>query len=129
MRYQRHALIDWFDQKKLREASVAVIGAGAVGNEVLKNLALLGLGHIRIFDFDRIEEHNLTRCALYRETDVGLFKAEVAANACRRIDPNLQIESLTNDFWDGLRAIVKLSVKRIKQRPSPPHHCCTSVRE
>jgi molybdopterin/thiamine biosynthesis adenylyltransferase len=60
------------------------------------------LGHIRIFDFDRIEEHNLTRCALYRETDVGLFKAEVAANACRRIDPNLQIESLTNDFWDGL---------------------------
>jgi len=36
MRYQRHALIDWFDQKKLREASVAVIGAGAVGNEFLK---------------------------------------------------------------------------------------------
>ena len=35
-RYQRHSLIDWFDQKRLQEAQVIVVGAGAVGNEVLK---------------------------------------------------------------------------------------------
>ena len=60
-RYARHALIDWFDQDRLRAARIAVIGAGAVGNEVVKNLALLGVGAIEIFDFDRIERHNLTR--------------------------------------------------------------------
>ena len=51
-RYARHALIDWFSQDTLRAARIAVIGAGAVGNEVVKNLALLGVGHIDVFDFD-----------------------------------------------------------------------------
>jgi len=79
-----------------------VVGAGAVGNEVLKNLALLGVGHIHVFDFDKVEEHNLTRCVLFRDSDINLFKADVAAEACRRIDPNLTIIASRTDFWDSL---------------------------
>lgn len=51
-RYSRHHLIDWWDQTKLKNARVLVAGAGALGNEVLKNLALLGVGHITLIDFD-----------------------------------------------------------------------------
>ena len=101
-RYQRHSLIDWFDQKKAQEARVVVVGAGAVGNEVLKNLALLGVGHIHVFDFDRIEEHNLTRCVLFRDSDIGGLKADVAAVALRQIDPNIEIRASSVGFWDGL---------------------------
>ena len=101
-RYQRHSLIDWFDQSRLKEAKIIVVGAGAVGNEVLKNLTLLGVGNISIFDFDKIEEHNLTRCVLFNESDVGRYKAEVAANTCRLIDPNVKIVHQNIDFWQGL---------------------------
>lgn len=101
-RYQRHSLIDWFDQRKLREAHVIVVGAGAVGNEVLKNLVLLGVGHIHVLDFDRIEEHNLTRCVLFRDADVGCYKAEVAAEACRLLDSSVEVRASNVDFWDGL---------------------------
>jgi molybdopterin-synthase adenylyltransferase len=73
-RYHRHNLIDWFSQEALAKMKAAVIGAGAVGNEVIKNLALLGLGEIHIFDLDLIEEHNLTRSVLFRETDIGHSK-------------------------------------------------------
>ena len=101
-RYQRHSLIDWFDQQKLRDAQVVVVGAGAVGNEVLKNLALLGLGNIHIFDFDRIEEHNLTKCVLFRDADVGRYKAEIAAESCHQLDPNVDIRASCVDFWEAL---------------------------
>lgn len=101
-RYHRHSLIDWFDQKKLQAARIIVVGAGAVGNEVLKNLTLLGVGHITVFDFDKIEEHNLTRSILFREADIGQYKAEVAASFCRLIDPNVNILPMNMDFWQAL---------------------------
>lgn len=101
-RYQRHGLIDWFDQARLKGARIVVIGAGAVGNEVLKNLTLLGVGHLSIFDFDTIEEHNLTRCVLFRDGDIGRPKAEVAAAACAAIDPSISCAAHCVDFWDGL---------------------------
>lgn len=101
-RYLRHNLIDWFSQEKLNETKIAVVGAGAVGNEVIKNLALLGVGEIHIFDFDIIKLHNLTRSVLFRESDVGLPKAEVAAIRARELDPNLKVVPIIGDFWDRL---------------------------
>ena len=47
-RYSRLRLIQWWDQERLRAAKVLVVGAGAIGNEVLKNLALLGIGRVWI---------------------------------------------------------------------------------
>jgi molybdopterin/thiamine biosynthesis adenylyltransferase len=51
-RYDRHHLIDWWDQQRLKAAKILVAGAGALGNEVLKNLALVGVGNITVIDFD-----------------------------------------------------------------------------
>jgi adenylyltransferase/sulfurtransferase len=84
-------LIDWFEIERVRAAKIMVIGAGAIGNEVLKNLALLGVGHIYIIDRDTIEMSNLSRSILYRARDAGKLKAEAAARAVREINPNVNV--------------------------------------
>lgn len=101
-RYHRHNLIDWFQQEALSKARAAVIGAGAVGNEIIKNLALLGVGEIHIFDLDIIEEHNLTRSVLFRDGDIGQLKAEVAAKRAMELDSNVRAYSFHGDFWKTL---------------------------
>src|SRR5690348_14656367 len=70
-RYARQQLIEWWNQERLRNARVLVAGVGALGNEVLKNLALVGVGHLLLIDFDRVEYSNLSRTVLFRENDVG----------------------------------------------------------
>jgi molybdopterin/thiamine biosynthesis adenylyltransferase len=98
-RYHRHNLIDWFSQDALAESKIAVVGAGAVGNEMIKNLALLGVGEIHIFDLDKIEEHNLTRSVLFRSSDIGESKATVAAKRAMDLDPNILAVPYHGDFW------------------------------
>ncbi len=65
-RYSRLKLIGWWDQERIAAAKVLVVGAGALGNEVLKNLALLGIGHIVLIDLDHVDKTNLTRSILFR---------------------------------------------------------------
>lgn len=84
-------LIDWFEIDRVRAAKIMVVGAGAIGNEVLKNLALLGIGHIYIVDRDTIEMSNLSRSILYRAEDAGKLKAEAAAQAVHQINPNVNV--------------------------------------
>ena len=67
-------LIDWFDIERVRSARILVIGAGAIGNEVLKNLALLGIGHVFIYDKDTIDMSNLSRSVLFRASDAGRWR-------------------------------------------------------
>lgn len=90
-RYSRFRLIAWWDQEKLAAARVLVVGAGALGNEVLKNLALLGVGTVYIVDFDEIEESNLTRSVLFRSRDRGRPKADAAADVLRDINPEMHV--------------------------------------
>ena len=90
-RYARHYLIDWWDQDKLLKANVIVVGAGALGNEALKLLALMGVGRVHIVDFDTIEISNLTRMVLFNEKDVGRNKAEVAAERTRQLNPDTEV--------------------------------------
>ncbi len=101
-RYRRHDLIDWFSQEQVAAARIAVIGAGAVGNEVVKNLVLLGVGEIDVFDFDVVERHNLTRSVLLREADVGRDKAEAVAERARALDPHVTVHGIAGDFWDTM---------------------------
>lgn len=101
-RYGRHALIDWFDQAAVASERVLVVGAGAVGNEVLKNLVLLGTGEIHVFDLDVVEVHNLTRSVLFREGDVGRRKVDCAAERACELDPAVRVVPHHGDFWDTL---------------------------
>jgi molybdopterin-synthase adenylyltransferase len=111
-RYQRLRLIRWWDQEKLGRASVLVVGAGALGNEVVKNLALLGVGNISIADFDRIETTNLTRSVLFRGSDVGKWKADVLAERAGELNPDIQARPFRCDVrYDlGLGFLKKMDV-------------------
>jgi molybdopterin/thiamine biosynthesis adenylyltransferase len=93
-RFARLEAIEWWDQARLSQAKVLVIGAGALGNEVIKNLALLGLGHIVVADMDRIEPSNLSRSVLFRQTDEGHSKAECAARAARELFPAIRAKAV-----------------------------------
>jgi adenylyltransferase/sulfurtransferase len=80
-RYSRMRLIAWWDQEKIRNAKVLVVGLGALGNEVTKNLVLMGIGDIYAIDLDCVEDSNLTRSVLFRESDNGKSKVDAAARA------------------------------------------------
>lgn len=91
-RFQRFSLIGWWDQKRIRDAKVLVIGAGALGNEIIKNLALLGFGHVLIADLDNIENSNLSRSVLYRAENNGSSKAKIAAQSAKDIFPDIKVD-------------------------------------
>ncbi len=93
-RFSRLRLIPWWDQAKLAACKVLVIGAGALGNEILKNLVLLGFRRIVVVDSDRIDVSNLSRTILYRSEDVGEFKVSVAARACASISPDAVVQPI-----------------------------------
>lgn len=97
-RYARFRLISWWDQAKIRAAHVMVVGAGALGNEVLKNLALMGIGRVTVIDYDTIEDSNLTRSVLFRAADNGRGKAEVAAQRAMELNPDIRVEALSADI-------------------------------
>ncbi|MEK7729835.1 MAG: ThiF family adenylyltransferase [candidate division KSB1 bacterium] len=99
----RQERVAWWSQEKLRQAKILVIGAGALGNEVLKNLALLGVGHMVVVDFDVIELSNLSRTTLFRHADLGLRKAPVAAARAQElcVEPSAKVEALDADVvWE-----------------------------
>lgn len=96
-RYGRFRLISWWDQDKIAAAKVMVVGAGALGNEVLKNLALLGVGHVYVVDYDTIEATNLTRSVLYRAADEGKPKCERAAAKVQEMNPDVAVCALNGN--------------------------------
>jgi len=93
-------LMSWWKTEDVTKAKVMVVGAGALGNEVLKNLALLNIGHILIIDFDTIEYSNLSRSILFRKADAekGAYKADVAASRIQEINPNIKVKTIKGDI-------------------------------
>lgn len=94
-------LLSWFKKDKVKNARVLVAGAGALGNEVVKNLALFGIGHIYVVDFDRIELSNLTRSVLFREDDAynHAYKAEVVARRAMEINPQIKVTPIVGNLF------------------------------
>lgn len=110
-RYATFDLISWWRQDVVRNATVMVVGAGALGNEVLKNLTLMGIGRLVIVDFDTIEDANLSRSVLFRQQDRGRRKVEVAAERIRELNPDVQTQALHTDVNDvGLGLFRRMDV-------------------
>lgn len=101
-RYGRLRLIPWWDQDRLKNATIMVVGAGAIGNELVKNLTLLGIGKILIYDMDSIESTNLTRSILFRAKDVGRNKAEIAAERAHEINPDVKTKAFVSNIIDDV---------------------------
>ncbi len=96
-RFARFGAIDWWDQDLLTRARILVVGAGALGNEVIKNLALLGVGRLAVVDMDRVEPSNLSRSVLFRERDEGELKAECAVRSARDIYPEMRATAISGN--------------------------------
>ncbi|MEX2682273.1 MAG: ThiF family adenylyltransferase [Candidatus Sigynarchaeota archaeon] len=79
--FDRQKRLKGWDQEKIRASTVLVVGAGATGNELVKNLTLMGVGKIYLVDFDTVDRSNLNRCVFFKEADVEQkrFKAEIVA--------------------------------------------------
>lgn len=101
--FDRQERIAWWDQACLFATRVMVVGAGALGNEVLKNLALVGVGNIFVIDFDTIDDSNLSRAVLFRQADVVGKKVEIAAERTRQLspNPNINVRAMHGDVvWE-----------------------------
>lgn len=101
-RYSRLRLIPWWRQERLAAARVLVVGAGALGNEVVKNLVLLGVGTVDVIDLDEVEPSNLSRSVLFRAGDGGRPKAVVAAERAREINPEVRVTGVRGDVITDL---------------------------
>jgi adenylyltransferase/sulfurtransferase len=97
-RYHTFGYISWWQQEVVRDATVLVIGAGALGNEVIKNLTLMGIGHILIADFDTIEDSNLSRSVLFRADDRGRRKVDAAADGVKALNPDVKVKAWHGDI-------------------------------
>ncbi|MBI1928630.1 ThiF family adenylyltransferase [Candidatus Poribacteria bacterium] len=90
-------MIKGWSQETVHNARILVVGAGTTGNEVIKNLALLGVGEITIVDSDLVEEVNLNRCVLFRKEDIDQSKSETAAKRALELNPDIRAIGLNCD--------------------------------
>ena len=106
--------ISCFAQERVAAAKIMVVGCGALGNEVLKHLALFGVGHLVIVDFDTVEPRNLSRSVFYRLTDAEghRYKVEVMAERLHELNPDVDIKTICGDVaYDvGLGLIREMDV-------------------
>jgi molybdopterin/thiamine biosynthesis adenylyltransferase len=96
-RYARHIVlkeIGGAGQQKLRDARVAVMGAGGIGSPVIQYLAAAGVGRLVIADDDRVDLSNLQRQTIFTTVDVGRAKVDAAAAAVQALNPDVATETI-----------------------------------
>jgi molybdopterin/thiamine biosynthesis adenylyltransferase len=95
-RHDRTRRIPWVNFERISSAKVLVVGAGALGNESVKDLVLFGFRHLDILDMDSVVRSNLSRCVLFREGDQssGKGKASLVAERARELDPEVRARAI-----------------------------------
>ncbi len=92
-RYARQIMLFGEDgQQRLKTARLLVAGAGGLGSPLCTYLAVAGIGHLRLVDFDKIELSNLNRQILHWDKDLNRLKIESAQEKLRQINPSIEIE-------------------------------------
>jgi molybdopterin/thiamine biosynthesis adenylyltransferase/rhodanese-related sulfurtransferase len=95
-RYSRHLImpeVGVAGQKKLRAASVLIIGAGGLGSPIAMYLAAAGIGHLGLVDYDVVDVSNLQRQIIHGTSDVGRPKTESALDSLKDINPHIRIDT------------------------------------
>ncbi|MFB0560140.1 MAG: ThiF family adenylyltransferase [Candidatus Lokiarchaeia archaeon] len=90
-RYHRQEILEGWNQEKLSQSTVLLAGVGALGSMVAVFLALMGVGKLILVDMDTVELSNLNRQLLFTESDIGEFKAKVASEKLREMNPNIYV--------------------------------------
>ncbi|PJE31882.1 Molybdopterin or thiamine biosynthesis adenylyltransferase [Pseudooceanicola antarcticus] len=106
-RYARHIVLRELGgpgQKKLKEASVLVIGAGGLGAPALLYLAAAGVGRIGIVDDDEVSLSNLQRQVVHGDADVGDAKVFSATRRLKALNPHVEIRPYKRRFDDAIAA-------------------------
>ena len=91
--HDRQKRVEGWSQRYIANTRCLIIGAGALGNEVIKDLAQLGVRKMYVVDFDDVVRANLNRCVLLREEDVetGITKAKAVAQRVKEINNKVKI--------------------------------------
>ncbi len=95
MRYSRHQLVPEVGlagQRKLKAASVLIVGTGGLGSPVALYLAAAGVGRIGLVDYDTVERTNLQRQVLHGTATVGMLKVESARQRLVDLNPDIQVD-------------------------------------
>lgn len=95
VRFSRHTLLPQLGelgQRRLRAASVCVVGAGGLGSPALLYLAAAGVGRLGVVDDDEVDLSNLQRQVVHRAADVGRRKVTSAREAIQAVDPAVRVD-------------------------------------
>lgn len=101
LRYSRHLLIPEVGlegQRKLKAASILVIGTGGLGSPVSLYLAAAGVGHIGLVDYDVVDESNLQRQVIHGTDSLGELKVESARRRMLDLNPEIEVEVYNEPF-------------------------------
>ena len=96
-RYARQMMMEnWGPsvQEKLKRSTVFIAGAGGLGSPVAIYLAIAGVGHLRICDFDSPDMSNLNRQILHDESRIGVNKAVSAGMTLERLNPHVRVTAI-----------------------------------
>ncbi|AKU19093.1 thiamine biosynthesis protein ThiF [Luteipulveratus mongoliensis] len=85
-------------QQALRESHVLVLGTGGLNSNTIPHLCGLGVGRLTLLDKDVVELRNFARQYLYRYSDIGLPKVDVAADWVRAFDPSIKVETISTEL-------------------------------
>ncbi|MHA2087789.1 MAG: HesA/MoeB/ThiF family protein [Promethearchaeota archaeon] len=99
-KYDRQKRLKGWDQERITNARIMVIGVGATGNELVKNLVMAGVGTILLIDYDLIETSNLNRCILFnaKAAKKKKYKVDVVKEACRILNSEVEIITIKEDL-------------------------------